>query len=318
MNPIPNAEGITAADVPSNGGTRRLPPGVRALYPFAGQQLRLTSGHRLHYLDEGAGPPLLMLHGNPTWSFYYRELVLALRDRYRCVVPDHLGCGLSDKPPGWRYRIADHRDNICELVTALDLQDATLVVHDWGGPIGYLAALEHPERFRRFVVFNSTVFLMPLPRALTALRIPGYGSLVIQGLNGLLRAGLWTSVVHRRRFTRDVRAGYLFPYDSWAHRKAIRRFVEEIPVEPHHPNRQLLGDLGQRLHEFAGRPHIVIWGLRDRVFHPGYLDGWRERFPSAEVHALTDASHWVVDEAPERVVALVSDFLARTEAGERP
>jgi haloalkane dehalogenase len=198
-------------------------------------------------------------------------------------------------------------------VTQLDLRDVTLVVHDWGGPIGYLAALRFPERFRRFVVFNTALFLLPLPRLLTALRIPLYGPLLVRGFNGFLKAGLATSIANPARFTRGVRAGYLFPYDSWAHRVAILRFVQEIPLERGHPNRRLMDDLERQLHVLKERPHLVIWGLQDRVFHRGFLAGWRQRFPAAEVHALEDASHWVVDEAPERILALMREFLARTE-----
>jgi haloalkane dehalogenase len=270
----------------------------------------------MHYLDEGDGPPVVMLHGNPTWSFYYRNLVAGLRDRYRCVVPDHLGCGLSDRPRRWSYRVPGHVDNLCELVTRLGLRDAALVVHDWGGPIGYLAALRLPDRFRRFVVFNSAVFLLPLPWALVALRLPLLGPLVVQGLNGLLRAGLATSIVHREHFPPAVRAGYLHPYRSWARRAAILRFVQEIPLGRRHPNRRLLAALENGLPALGRWPHLIVWGLRDPVFHRGFLDGWRARFPDAEVHALDDASHWVADEDPERVVALVRDFLDRTEPGD--
>jgi haloalkane dehalogenase len=267
----------------------------------------------MHYLDEGTGAPLLMLHGNPTWSFYYRNLVLGFRDRYRCIAPDHIGCGLSDKPQHWSYRIPAHTDNVCELLAKLDLQEVTLVAHDWGGPIGYLAALRFPGRFKRFVTFNTAVFLLPLPKLLTMMRIPLYGPLLIRGLNGLLRAGLWTSVANRDRFTRSVRAGYLAPYDTWAHRVAILRFVQEIPLEDGHPNRRLLADLERQLHVLKERPHLVIWGLRDPVFHREYLAGWRQRFPAAEVHAFEDASHWVVDEAHERILDLMREFLSRTE-----
>jgi len=288
---------------------RDLPPAVRDLYPFEPRHLQLACGHRMSYVDEGTGPPLLMLHGNPTWSFYYRSLVLGFRDRYRCIAPDHIGCGLSDKPQDWSYRIPAHVDNVCELIERLDLRDATLVVHDWGGPIGYLAALRLAARFRRFVVFNSTVFLQPLPWLVTMTRIPLYGPFVIRGLNGFLRTGLLTSIANPARFTRGVRAGYLFPYDSWAHRIAIWRFVQEIPLERGHPNRPLLDELERQLTVVKQRPHLIVWGLQDRVFHRGFLAGWRERFPTAEVHELADASHWVVDEAPERIIALLRTFL---------
>lgn len=293
--------------------TPSLPPEVRALYPFESRYLALRCGHRMHYLDEGAGPPLLMLHGNPTWSFYYRNLVLGLRSRYRCIVPDHIGCGLSDKPERWTYRIPAHTDNLCELLASLDLQDVTLVTHDWGGPIGYLAAIRCPARFRRFITFNTALSLQPLPRALTMLRLPLFGPLVIRGLNGLVRAGLVASTVSGHRLARNVRAGYLAPYDSWAHRVAILRFVQEIPLEEKHPNRGLLADLEREIHSLAARPHLVIWGLKDPIFDRDYLAAWRRRFPGAEVHALEEAAHWVVEEAHEHILPLMRAFLSRAD-----
>ncbi|MEO5825053.1 MAG: alpha/beta fold hydrolase [Gemmatimonadales bacterium] len=282
-------------------------------YPFERHYLKLQCGHRMHYLDEGSGPILLMLHGNPTWSFYYRNLVLGLRDQYRCIVPDHVGCGLSDKPERWSYGIRDHTDNITDLLTTLDLRDATLVVHDWGGAIGYLAATRTPDRFRRFITFNTAVSLLPLPRILTMLRSRILGSLIIRGLNGMVRAGLLSSALHGHRFHRDVRAGYLAPYDSWAHRIALLRFVQEIPLEANHPNRTLLDDLVSRLEQFTLLPHLIVWGLKDPIFHRDYLAAWRRQFPGADVHALADASHWVVEEAHERILPLVQEFLTRTD-----
>ena len=285
---------------------------VRKEYPFEGHSLALGSGHRMHYLDEGAGPPLLMVHGNPTWSFYYRDLVLGLRDHYRCIVPDHLGCGLSDKPEDWSYTIPAHVGNLLELLVALDLGEITLVTHDWGGPIGYLAAVRCPERFSRFITFNTAISLEPLPRLLTLLRLPVVGPVVIRGLNGLVRSGLAVTAANGHRLAPAVRAGYLAPYDSWAHRVAILRFVQEIPLEPTHPNRLLLHDLERGLDGLTRLPHLVIWGLKDPVFDRAYLEAWQRRFPEAEVHALEDASHWVVEEAGDRVLPLMRSFLART------
>jgi pimeloyl-ACP methyl ester carboxylesterase len=291
----------------------RLAADVRALYPFEGRLLRLGCGHRLHYVDEGAGAPLLLLHGNPTWSFHYRELVLGLRDRYRCIAPDHIGCGLSDKPLDWSYHVAAHADNVAELIERLDLRRLTLVTHDWGGPIGYLAALRFPDRIARLVTFNTALSLLPLPRALTLLRGPLLGPVVIRGLNGLVRAGLIASAANGRPLERRARAGYLAPYDSWDHRLAILQFVREIPLEPDHPNRSLLDRVEAALPGFADRPHLVIWGARDPVFHREYLEAWRRRFPDAEVHVLERAGHWVVEEEAARVLALLREFLMRTD-----
>jgi haloalkane dehalogenase len=281
------------------------------LYPFEGKRLRLERGHELHYLDEGSGDPILMVHGNPTWSFYYRDVVTALASKNRCIVPDHLGCGLSDKPHDGGYTIPDHVDNLVQLIEELDLRNATLMVHDWGGAIGYLAALRCPGRFKRFVVFNSAVFLLPLPKALTVFRLPLYGPIVVRGLNGFLRFGLRYAVVHKERFQGAVREGYMAPYDSWDNRIAVLRFVQEIPIEAKHPNRRLLPELDEQLPTLSSMPHLIVWGKRDWVFHQGYLAGWRERFPDAEIHVLDDAAHWVVEEAPERIIPLVREFLER-------
>ncbi len=291
-----------------------LPSGVRELYPFQSRHADLRCGHRMHYVDEGSGPPLLMLHGNPTWSFYYRTLIEGLRNGYRCIAPDHIGCGLSEKPQNWSYDIPAHVANVRELLTTLDLRDVTLVVHDWGGPIGYLAALEHADRIQRLVTFNTALSLLPLPKVLTMLRLPLYGSVIIRGLNGLLRTGLRSGVEHPERFEKNVRAGYLAPYGSWAHRIALLRFVQEIPMEETHPNRKLIAGLEQKLEVLRELPHLVIWGLKDPVFHQDYLSAWQRRFPKAEVHAFDDASHWVVDEIPDRVLSLIRAFLSRTDS----
>jgi len=289
-----------------------LPRATRGLYPFDGYTQEIGKGIRLHYLDEGSGTPLLMLHGNPTWSFYYRDLVWALRDKYRCVVPDHIGCGLSDKPARWGYTISDHVDNVCALIERLELRDITLIVHDWGGTIGYLSALRLPERFSRFVVFNTAVSLLPLPRWLLLLRHRWIGSLGVRGLNLMIRGGLFSARRRSNRFPEAVRRGYLAPYDSWKSRIAIQRFIEAIPVEAEHPNRRLMAELSGRMDLFRQRPHLVVWGLQDPVFNRGYFDAWRALVPEAEFHAFDDVGHWVVEEAADRVVPLVRGFLERS------
>lgn len=266
-------------------------------------------GHLMHYVDAGQGEVLLMLHGNPTWSFYYRNLIAGLRDTYRCIAPDHVGCGLSSKPSDFGYRILDHVDNLVHLIDSLDLRDITLIVHDWGGAIGYLAALRRPDRFRRFVVFNSAAFLLPLPGILRTLRLPLYGPLMIRGLNAFLHGGLRLATAKPERFEGAVREGYLAPYRSWAERVAILRFVQEIPIEKDHPNRALLTTLGDGLGTFREHPHLIVWGAQDFVFHRGYLHEWQRRIPGAEVHVFEDASHWVVEETSERILPLLRTFL---------
>ncbi|MBW1877048.1 MAG: alpha/beta fold hydrolase [Deltaproteobacteria bacterium] len=264
----------------------------------------------MHYLDVGEGPPVLMVHGNPTWSFYWRNLVKGLSADHRCIVPDHVGCGLSDKPPGF-HRLEDRIAHLSHLVETLDLRDVTLVVHDWGGPIGLGMAVRHPERIRRLVLLNTAVFEGSLPLSIRMCRWPGVGPALILGLNGFLRVALLRAVADRTRIGGPVARGYLTPHRSWADREAILHFVQDIPLEQEHPTRQLFLDIDAGLTALEDCPVLLIWGEKDFCFTPEFRRGWEERLPRAEVHALADVGHWVMEDAHERVVPLVRDFLAR-------
>lgn len=286
----------------------------RALYPFSSHHLD-ASGHRLHYLDEGPrdAPPVLLVHGNPTWSFLWRELVLALRDRFRVVAPDHLGCGLSDKPQGWPYRLAGHVANLERLVEALDLRDLALGVHDWGGAIGLGMAVRQPERVSRLVVFNTAAFRSrAIPRRIAACRLPVFGPLAVRGLNAFSRAA--TFMATARGLPPAVAEGYLAPYGSWAERVAVLRFVQDIPLAPSHPSYATLVEVEEGLTRLADRPALLLWGERDWCFTPAFRAEWQRRFPAAEVHALAEAGHLVTEDARGEVVRLVRGFLERTAA----
>jgi haloalkane dehalogenase len=268
----------------------------------------------MHYLDEGRGDPLVMLHGNPTWSFFYRNLARGLRDRWRVVVPDHVGCGLSDKPSDAIYAYTLHRrvDDLEALLGHLSLSGGlTLVLHDWGGLIGMAYAHRHPDRVRRLVVLNTAAFRMPpgkrLPWPLWLCRNTPAGPLLVRGLNAFCR-GAVRRCCHRPS-SAAVRDGYLLPYDSWDNRIAVLRFVQDIPLAPGDPSYNLLAEVEAGLHRFAAVPMLVCWGMRDFVFDRHFLYGWRQRFPTAEVHAFADAGHWVLEDEPDTVLALVRDFL---------
>jgi haloalkane dehalogenase len=281
----------------------------QSLYPFASREIRLE-GHRYHYVDEGSGEVLLLVHGNPTWSFYWRELIRALSRRFRVVAVDHIGCGLSDKPRGYPYRLAQHVDNLAQLVDRLGLEDVTLLGHDWGGPIALGAALADERRYRRFVLFNTAAFRWRrIPLRIAMCRVPILGRLLVQGVNGFTRAALRMAVCRRDRMTAAVRSGILAPYDTWAHREAIFRFVADIPLSPRHPSYATLLDIEQGLPRLASHPWLLVWGMRDWCFTPEFLERFIELFPHAEVHRLADAGHWVVEDAHERIVPIVEQFL---------
>jgi len=322
----------------------------QSLYPFRSNWLDLH-GLRYHYLDEGprpdgsprvdtahhssmvdnvhptalAGrqrqpddqaatdqPTLLLVHGNPTWSFYWRELIVALRDRYRLIAPDHIGCGLSDKPSPRRYpyRLARRVDDLKRLIESLDLRDVTLVGHDWGGAIGLGAAVDMPDRFARLVLMNTAAFPSSrCPWRIRVCRTPLLGRLGLQGLNFFSRAALRMATERPEQLKPAVRAGLLAPYDCWSHRTAVYQFVRDIPLNPNHPSHAKLREIESGLSRLRDRPTLLIWGMRDWCFSPYFLDRFRTYFPAAEVERIADAGHWVVEDAPQRVIDRLRAFV---------
>lgn len=269
----------------------------------------------MHYVDEGSGPPLLMVHGNPTWSFYWRNLATAFRDKFRVIIPDHIGCGLSAKPSAKEYdfRLATRIADLATLVEQLDLQDVTLLAHDWGGAIGMGTAVKIPRRFRRFGLFNTAAFPGGrCPLRIRVCRTPVLGPIGVQGLNLFARAALRMAVSHHDRMTPQVRGGLLAPYDSWANRLAIHRFVADIPLSPTHPTYTTLREIEDGLEQFRKSPVCLIWGMQDWCFTPKFLNRFLDFFPEAIVHRLDDAGHYVIEDAHERIVPLLEDFFAQS------
>lgn len=284
----------------------------RSLYPFESHELKLDR-LRYHYVDEGGGDPLLMVHGNPTWSFYWRNLILAFRDDHRTIAPDHIGCGLSDKPESYSYTLTQHIDNLVRLIQKLDLANITLLAHDWGGAIGLGAALELPERFSRIVLFNTAAFPPPfIPLRIRACRIPIFGRIAVRGFNAFARAA--TTMATEKGLAKAVKCGLLAPYNNWATRIATHQFVRDIPTSPKHPTWQKLAAIEAGLPSLADRPVQMIWGMKDWCFTPECLERLLESFPNAEVHRLEDAGHYVIEDADQQIVPLVAQFLQSSSA----
>lgn len=279
------------------------------LYPFDSHYLDLD-GHRYHYLDEGEGPVLLMLHGNPTWSFYYRDLIKAFRGTHRVIVPDHMGCGFSDKPQDYSYRLATHIANLERLLDHLEIERYDLVCHDWGGPIGFGVSEKRPDDVGKLVIFNTTSLVTShYPKRILICKVPVLGTVAIRGLNFFVKEAVRKASVNRARMTPEVAAGYLKPYDSWANRIANQRFVQDIPLSPSHPSWSTAKQVEENIHLFDGKPMLICWGKQDFCFDDYFLDNWKEEFPSAEVHEFADAGHFVVEDAAEAIIPLMRDFL---------
>lgn len=284
------------------------------IYPFHGNYLDLD-GIRMHYLDEGRGDPVVMLHGNPSWSIYYRNLVIALRGNYRCIVPDHIGCGLSDKPQEDRYdyRLAHRVDDLERLLDHLEIDgNVTLVLHDWGGMIGMVYALRHPERIKRFVILNTSAFGLPktkrFPWALWLARNTGIGSILIRKFNAFSAVAARVGC-KRNPMSRSLRAAYTAPYDSWDNRIATLRFVQDIPLQPGDPSYSVVRHVEEHVDLFQHMPTLVCWGMRDFVFDRHFLALWEAHFPEAEFHRFNDCGHYILEDAANDVIPLVTQFL---------
>ncbi|MDP6625778.1 MAG: alpha/beta fold hydrolase [Nitrospinota bacterium] len=284
---------------------------LKEQYPFKSNYIDLN-GLKYHYLDEGQGAPVVMLHGNPTWSFYYRHLVSDLKKQNRVIVPDHMGCGLSDKPQKYNYRLNQHIENLDALLEKLNLKDITFVLHDWGGAIGMGWAVNHPERVKRFVVFNTAAFLLPrIPFRIKICRIPVFGDVAVRVFNAFAGQAIKMATEQKERMTPEVKAGYLAPYNSFANRIAILRFVQDIPMAPEDNSYSLMKTIESRISHFRNHPMLIIWGEKDFCFNDYFLDRWKAYFPDAEVKKVSDAGHYVVEDALEKIVPWVKDFFAR-------
>ena len=288
-------------------------------YPFTPKSLDLA-GLKMSYLDEGPPPEaeaetFLMVHGNPTWSYYYRHLVMGLSDRYRCIVPDHIGMGLSDKPDDSKYPYSLERRSadLDRLIEHADIKGPiNLVVHDWGGMIGTSWAVDHPDRIKRMIVLNSGAFHLPpskpLPWQLRLCRTPLLGSLLVRGFNGFVRDAM-TSCVNRKAFKQEVADAFASPYDSWANRRSIMRFVQDIPLSRSHRSWQRVTETQDKLPVLESIPKIFCFGMKDFVFDKHFLDTWTLYFPDAPVYRFEDCGHYILEDAGDEVLERIEAFV---------
>jgi len=290
-----------------------LPDWLTGEYPFMPRSFVTPAGARMSYLDEGgAGPEaVLMLHGNPTWSYYYRHLVRALAPTVRCIVPDHVGMGASAKPSAYAYTLATRIADVEALVASLGLRRVHLVVHDWGGAIGFGFAARRPEAIGRIAILNTAAFASDrIPARIAVCRLPLLGPLLVRGANGFAGPAV-RMAMHRRALSAEEKRGYLWPYRSWSDRVAVSEFVRDIPLDPSHRSWAALAAVERGLAQFRDRPVQVCWGGQDFCFDDHFLARWREVFPQARVNRIADAGHYVLDDAREEVIPVLRGFLGR-------
>ena len=285
------------------------------LYPFSGHRFDRGGGIRMHYLDEGSGPPVLMLHGNPTWSFYYRQLVADLSRDHRAIAPDHVGCGLSDRPSdaAYGYHLADRVADVGRLVDHLGLREPlSLIVHDWGGMIGMAWAVQNPERVARIVLLNTAAFPLPatkrFPWPIALAKNTSWGANLVEHHDAFARVAARVCTT-RRPLPPSVREAYVAPYEGPGQSHATLRFVQDIPLRPGDASFDLLTRTAAGLSVFRNKPVFIGWGERDFVFDKHFLDEWRRILPEAEVHSFARSGHYILEDEAETLVPAIRRFL---------
>ncbi|MFO8084208.1 MAG: alpha/beta fold hydrolase [Desulfobacterales bacterium] len=289
----------------------------KKLYPFSSHFMPIR-GLDYHYLDEGTGEPLVMVHGNPTWSFYFRSLVKGLSPQYRCLVPDHIGCGLSEKPDGNRYdfRAKSRVEDLEIFLDHLNIKEnLTLILHDWGGMIGMAYAVNNPERIKRLVILNTAAFFLPkrkkLPiRLQVARNLRTFAERAILHLNLFAIAALY--MASAKGLEKAVKKSLIAPYNTPGNRLAVLKFVQDIPLIPSDPSYSVVNHTQRNLYRLKDKPMLICWGMKDFVFDNDFLVEWRQRFPEAEVHRFPNAGHYILEDQPDSVLKYINEFLNDT------
>ncbi len=317
----PRASAVNVSDETQPGDTTDWT--FDETWPYEPKWFQTRDG-RMHYVDEGPGdgPPVVLVHGNPTWGYLYRNFIPPLvKAGYRVIVPDHLGFGRSDKPDVPElYRIPRHAERLEPLLESLDLHDATVVPQDWGGPIGLAWAGRHPNRVARLFILNTfahrLVEAYRPPLALRLFRTPGVGELLVKGLHVFVRRFLFGQGTRRHeRLTKTVRRAYLAPHRTWSSRTAVLVFPREIPVTPDGPLAPFLERVEAGLEQLRDRPVMLAWAMEDPVFTPDFIDTyWKRTFPDAEVLRLPGAGHYLQEDAHEEIVPALLHFLGEASA----
>ncbi len=279
----------------------------RSAYPFAPRYAELSSGF-MHYVDEGRGTPVLLVHGTPTWSFEYRQVIRTLSPHVRCIAPDHLGFGLSERPARFAYTPAAHAAALKEFVTRMGLDDLTLVVHDFGGPIGLPLCFDRSIRVRRLVILNSWTWPFdddPDMRRKAAIAGSAIGRLLYEYANFSLRVIMPSAYGDRSKLTPAIHRQYVEVFRDRKARVQVLHALARALVG----SRDFYAGLWAQADALKSIPTLIVWGMKDPAFKPRMLARWRTLLPSAKVLELADAGHWPHEEAPEVVARAMLDWV---------
>jgi len=275
-------------------------------YPFAHHYLSTPHG-KLHYVDEGTGDVLLMVHGNPSWSFEFRRLIKHFRTRFRCVACDHLGFGLSDKPPAFSYLPQAHAANLKLLVEHLGLKDITLFIQDWGGPIGMSYALDHPKNIRKIVTFNTWFWSLKGIKDVekfSGLLGGPIGRFACKNFNAFPRFILPFSFGDKTRLSKAIHRQYTSPFPTRSSRKGTWVFPGSIIGQS-----EWLGALWDKRAGLQNTPVLLLWGEKDDAFGADFLKRWEETFANHATVRFPTVGHFVAEETAEEAIGPIEKFL---------
>ncbi len=277
-------------------------------YPFKNNYLSIRGG-RLHYVDEGTGPVIVMVHGNPTWSYYYRHLIAHFRLSHRVIAVDHMGCGLSDKPSDYHYCLAQHIENLDSLLEHLEIGRFSLIVHDWGGAIGFGCAVQRLDQIDKIALMNTAAFRSSrLPWRIRLCRLPVIGEIIVRLFNGFAGPARYIAVV--KKLAAETARSYLAPYNSWHNRVAIARFVQDIPMDISHQSYARLAEIEYSLPLLRDQKTqlLILWGGKDFCFNDLFYNEWKRRFPEAESHYFSDGGHYVLEDKIVEILPILKQF----------
>lgn len=281
-------------------------------YPFASHYFQTAAG-KLHYVDEGGGEVVVMLHGNPAWSFLFRNLIKRLSPHYRCIAPDYIGFGLSDKPSGWSYLPEEHAKHLDALIAHLDLKDITLVVGDWGGPIGMQYAVDHPQNVKRLVVTNTWAW--PVDKdfhyvSFSALMGGPIGRFLIRHVNFFVNSFMRVAFGDKRKLGELAHRHYRNALPTAASRKGCHVFPKQIVAST-----PWLERLWRKMGLLKDKPTLLVWGMKDVAFREKELKRWQTTLPNSITLRLNTVGHFVPEEAPAELGEAVENFLKEQQHG---
>jgi len=278
----------------------------RRSYPFEPNYLEVSGG-RMHYIDEGQGEPILFLHGCPTWSYMFRAAIRQLSEKgFRCIAPDHIGFGLSDKPQNWSYTPAAHSQNIERLVNHLGLSDITLVGHDLGGPIGLAYAVEFPEQIKRVILMNTWLGSLEKDEAAQKVAKTANGPLgKFLYLNTCAGPkGIKSAFVNREKYTEELQKAYQGPFATKDGRTATLESAKHLA-----DSRGWYNEIWSGRQALAGKPMLLLWGLKDSMFGKPMLNRIWHEYPLADVATFEDGGHYLIEEKPRETISALVNFM---------